>query len=131
KRKFILAQMRQQQGCKVEIEPCVKEIKQIPDIWINNKYFIELHYSPIPYKQILQRTECLKKMGYKVSWLLNDVDYCHNKVNFKHFHSLFINPITRKLHTSNVEKKQIMMFQQIQYVGGHKYVAEKRNAKII
>ncbi len=32
---------------------------------------------PIPYKQILQRTEGLKKMGYKVSWLLNDVDYCH------------------------------------------------------
>ncbi|RZH92967.1 competence protein CoiA, partial [Staphylococcus aureus] len=48
----------------------LKEIKQIPDILINNKYVIELQYSPIPYKQILQRTEGLKKMGYKVSWLL-------------------------------------------------------------
>lgn len=131
KSKLILAQMIQQQGCKVEIEPFLKEIKQIPDILINNKYVIELQYSPIPYKQILQRTEGLKKMGYKVSWLLNDVDYCHNKVKFNHFHSLFINPITRKLHTFNLEKKQIMMFQQIQYLGGHKYVAEKRNAKII
>ncbi|MBH4694863.1 competence protein CoiA [Staphylococcus aureus] len=130
KSKLILAQMIQQQGCKVEIEPFLKEIKQIPDILINNKYVIELQYSPIPYKQILQRTEGLKKMGYKVSWLLNDVDYCHNKVKFNHFQSMFINPITRKLHTFNLEKKQIMMFQQIQYLGGHKYVAEKRNAKI-
>ncbi len=106
KSKLILAQMIQQQGCKVEIEPFLKEIKQIPDILINNKYVIELQYSPIPYKQILQRTEGLKKMGYKVSWLLNDVDYCHNKVKFNHFHSLFINPITRKLHTFNLEKNK-------------------------
>ncbi|HEA3935761.1 TPA: competence protein CoiA [Staphylococcus aureus] len=130
KSKLILAQMIQQQGCKVEIEPFLKEIKQIPDILINNKYVIELQYSPISYKQILQRTEGLKKMGYKVSWLLNDVDYCHNKVKFNHFQSMFINPITRKLHTFNLEKKQIMMFQQIQYIGGHKYVAEKRNVKM-
>lgn len=70
-------------------------------------------------------------MGYKVSWLLNDVDYCHNKVKFNHFHSLFINPITRKLHTFNLEKKQIMMFQQIQYLGGYKYVAEKGMPKLL
>ncbi|HDF4305760.1 TPA: competence protein CoiA, partial [Staphylococcus aureus] len=56
--------------------------------------------------------------------------YCHNKVKFNHFQSMFINPITRKLHTFNLEKKQIMMFQQIQYIGGHKYVAEKRNVKM-
>lgn len=29
--------------------------------------------------------EGLKKMGYKVSWLLNDVDYCYNKVKFNYF----------------------------------------------
>ena len=39
--------MIQQQGFKVEIEPFLKEIKQIPDILINNKYVIELQYSPI------------------------------------------------------------------------------------
>ena len=65
KSKLILAQMIQQQGCKVEIEPFLKEIKQIPDILINNKYVIELQYSPIPYKQILQRTEGLKKWDIK------------------------------------------------------------------
>ncbi len=45
-------------------------------------------------------------MGYKVSWLLDD--YCHNKVKFNHFQSMFINPFTRKLHTFNLEKKQII-----------------------
>ncbi len=97
--------MIQQQGCKVEIEPFLKEIKQIPDISINNKYVIELQYSPIPYKQILQRTEGLKKMGYKVSWLLNDVDYCHNKVKFNHFQSMLLIQSLEKLHTFNLEKK--------------------------
>ncbi|TXN94102.1 competence protein CoiA, partial [Staphylococcus aureus] len=64
-------------------------------------------------------------MGYKVSWLLNDVDYCHNKVKFNHFQSMFINPITRKLHTFDLENKQIYKFHQLQSLGGNKYFAYK------
>ena len=82
------------------------------------------------YKQILQRTEGLKKMGYKVSWLLNDVDYCYNKVKFNHFKVYLL---IQSLETSYVQfrEKQIMMFQQIQYLGGHKYVAEKGMPKLV
>lgn len=123
--KLVLAQMLMKQGFHVEIEPFLKEIKQIPDLIINDKYVIELQFSTIPYRQIIQRTEGLNKLGYKVTWLLEDVDIFQSKVKFSHFQSMFINPYTRRLFTFNLEKKQIFKFQQIKSLGGNHYASKK------
>ncbi|ATY56591.1 TPA: competence protein CoiA family protein [Staphylococcus argenteus] len=130
KSKLTLAQMLMQQGYQVEIEPFLKEIRQIPDLIINNKYAFELQLSPIPYRQVLQRTEGLNKLGYKVVWLLDDIQIFQSKVKLSHFQSIFINPITRRFYTFNLEKQQIFEFKQLQSLGGNNFLATKMEAHI-
>lgn len=128
--KLVLAQILMQQGYYVEIEPFLKEIKQIPDLIINDKYIIELQFSTIPYSQIIKRTEGLNKLGYKVAWLLDDIQIFQSKVKLSHFQSIFINPNTRRLFTFDIEEKQIFKFQQIQSLGGNHFASKKMKADI-
>lgn len=68
--KKILYQWFYDSGCAVEIEKYLPQLRQTPDLLVNEKIAIEVQCSPLSIRRLRERTINYQKGGYVVIWLL-------------------------------------------------------------
>ena len=125
--KLLLAQYFSRLGYYVEIEPHLKNIRQVPDLIINKTNVIELQFSTIPYTDIISRTRGLERLGYKVRWIVKDSDMINEKVKLSRFLASFIQPHSRTMFTFNSSEKTFYLLSHMQHIGGRMFCCEKHS----
>ena len=79
--KALLAQWCQASNLEYELEAYLPRLKQRPDVLVAGKIALEFQCSPLPLKQLLQRTETYLAHGYQVIWLLGARFFLKDKLS--------------------------------------------------
>ncbi|MDY4022276.1 competence protein CoiA family protein [Staphylococcus borealis] len=123
--KSFIAKKLSQQHYHVQIEPYCPTIQQFPDILVNLKFVIEIQFSRISIEEILERTKGFKQLNMEVIWLIKDCRYHRGRLYLNSFQAHFIHPINRCLYVWNHENKRIVLYSQIQHIGGKQFIAKQ------
>lgn len=89
--KNILMKMAQQQYEKVELEAYLSDLKQKPDLLINNKIALEFQCSPITVEKMVARSKGYEKKNLRYFWFLGQRHRLKRKMTqqiaqFLHWH---------------------------------------------
>ncbi len=109
----------------VQIEPYCPTIQQYPDILVNSKYVIEIQFSRIDIEEIIERTKGFKQLNMEVIWLIQDCRYHRGRLYLNSFQAHFIHPINRCLYVWNQKNKCVVLYSQIQHIGGKQFIAKQ------
>ena len=123
--KCFIAKMLSQLHYHVQIEPYCPTIQQYPDILVNSKYVIEIQFSRIDIEEIIERTKGFKQLNMEVIWLIQDCRYHRGRLYLNSFQAHFIHPINRCLYVWNQKNKCVVLYSQIQHIGGKQFIAKQ------
>lgn len=79
--KQLLANWCEKYQLKYELEAYLPELRQRPDVLVNDKIALEFQCSSLPLERLVERTENYQRHGYQVIWLLGQHFFVNQKLS--------------------------------------------------
>lgn len=115
----------------VNMEYYLSEIKQTPDIIINEKHVIEFQFSPISLDTLIKRTRGYHSLNLNIIWIGKDIHYSNGMIKLTQFEAALINHETRTLLTYHYKLKKLYIYEHIQALDMFKFICKRREIEWI
>ena len=128
--KWYMYRYLKSKGYRVALEPYIPAIKQYPDLCVDNKYAIEIQFSPLSVRDVMARSDGLRSQGLHVVWIIPPLKMYDGRVNIKRRQRVFIHSQTHMCYSFDVQDKTLLRYSHLYYLGGRCYAGRANTVSL-